>query len=89
MAIEIVTKEDLQQFKVQLLSDIKQLVMPRLAQPVKPWLKNSEVRKMLGISSNTIRKLRLSRVLRHSRIGGIYYYRYEDIEKLLKGKQES
>ncbi|KAA9034386.1 helix-turn-helix domain-containing protein [Ginsengibacter hankyongi] len=39
---------------------------------------------MLGISSNTIRRLRLSRELRHSRIGGIYYYRYEDIEKLLK-----
>ncbi|KAA9040561.1 helix-turn-helix domain-containing protein [Ginsengibacter hankyongi] len=84
MAIEVVKKEDLQQFKVQLLNDIKQLLKSPVAQPVKPWLKNSEVRKLLDISSNTIRRLGLSRELRHSKIGGIYYYWYEDIEKLLK-----
>ena len=86
MVIEVITKEDLQQFRIQLLNDIKQLLKLPVAQPVKPWLKNSEVRKILGISSNTIRRLRLSRKLRYSRIGRIYFYAYEDIEKLLKSK---
>jgi hypothetical protein len=83
MAIEVVTKEDLQQFRIQLLNDIRQLLMSLVAKPAKPWLKNSEVRKMLNISSNTIRRLRISGKLRYSRVGGIYYYRYEDIEKLM------
>ncbi len=83
MAIEIVTKENLQQFRIQLLNDIRQLLMSLVAKPAKPWLKNSEVRKLLNISSNTIRRLRISGELPHSRISGIYYYRYEDIEKLM------
>ena len=79
----MITKEDLQQFRIQLLNDIRQLLMSLVAKPAKPWLKNSEVRKMLNISSNTIRRLRISGKLRYSKVGGIYYYRYEDIEKLM------
>ncbi len=83
MAIEVITKEDLQVFRIQLLKDIGQLLVSLVAKPVKPWLKNSEVKKMLNISSNTIRRLRIERKLCSSKIGGIYYYRYEDIEKLM------
>ena len=83
MAIEIVTKEDLQQFRVQLLNDLKQLITPSEAKIYKPWLKNSEVRKLLNISSNTVQRLRVAGKLRSSKIGGIRYYSYEDIEKLL------
>ena len=83
MAIEIVTKEDLQQFRMQLLNDLRQLMMPQEAKLAKPWLKNSEVRKLLGISSNTIQRLRIAGKLRSSKVGGVHYYRYEDIEKLM------
>lgn len=86
MAIEVLTKEDLQQFRIQILNDIRQLLIPLVTKPMKPWLKNSEVRKMLNISSNTIRRHRISGKLRYSRVGGIYYYRYEDIEKLMDNK---
>jgi len=86
MAIEIVTKDDLEQFRVQLLNDIRQLISPsHEAKLIKPWLKNSEVKKLLNISSNTIQRLRIAGKLRSSKVGGIHYYRYEDIEKLLKG----
>ena len=79
----MLTKEDLLQFRVQLLNDLRQMLEPREARLVKPWLKNSEVRKLLNISSNTVQRLRISGKLRSSKVGGIHYYRYEDIEKLL------
>ena len=83
MAIEVITKEDLQQFRMQLIDDLKQLLTPHEAKMVKPWLKNAEVRKLLNISSNTMQRLRIAGKLRSSKVGGIHYYRYEDIEKLL------
>ncbi|HEY9364119.1 MAG TPA: helix-turn-helix domain-containing protein [Chitinophagaceae bacterium] len=83
MGPEMLTKEDLLQFRVQLLNDLRQMLEPRETRLVKPWLKNSEVRKLLNISSNTVQRLRISGKLRSSKVGGIHYYRYEDIEKLL------
>lgn len=83
MAIEVVTKQDLQEFRRQLLDDIRKLMEPVEVNLVKPWLKNSEVRKLLKISSNTVQRLRIAGKLRSSKVGGIHYYRYEDIEKLL------
>lgn len=83
MEIEVVTKEDLNDFRKKLLDDIIKLIMPSQAKLLKPWLKNTEVRKLLNISSNTIQRLRVSGKLRSSKVGGIHFYRYEDIEKLL------
>lgn len=83
MAIEVITKEDLQEFRMQLLNDICQLMTLREAKLVKPWLKNSDVRKLLSVSSNTIQRLRIGGRLRSTKVGGIHYYRYDDIEKLM------
>lgn len=83
MAIEVITKEDLQAFRMQLLNDIRQLLTSSEAKLVKPWLKNSEVRKLLNISSNTVQRLRITGKLRSNKVGGTHYYRFEDIEKLL------
>ncbi len=44
MEIEIVTKEDLNDFRMKLLDDISKLLMPSPAK-LKPWLKNSEIKK--------------------------------------------
>jgi hypothetical protein len=83
MAIEVVTKEDLLQFRLQLLNDIRELMVPAEVKLVKPWLKNAEVRKLLSISANTLQRLRIAGKLRSTKVGGVHYYRYEDIEKLL------
>jgi len=83
MEIQVVTKEDLKDFSKKLLDEISKLIMPSQAKLVKPWLKNSEIRKLLNISSNTVQRLRVSGKLRSTKVGGIHYYRYEDIEKLL------
>ena len=83
MPVEIVTKSDLQELRMQLLEDIRKLIIPKGIGFEKPWLKNSEVRKLLSISSNTIQRLRIAGKLRSTKLGGTFYYRYEDIENLL------
>ena len=83
MAIEVVTKEDLQQFRMQLINDIRQLIGSPEKTLDKQWLKNAEVKKILNISSNTVQRLRISGKLRSNKIGGIHYYRYADIEKMM------
>ena len=84
MAIEVVTREDLEQFRIQLLNDIRQLISPSQENRlIKHWLKNSEVKALLNISSNTIQRLRIAGKLPSSKVGGVHYYRYTDIEKLM------
>jgi hypothetical protein len=88
MVSEIITRSDLEEFRLQLLSDIRKLISPSQHAHEKPWLKNSEVRKLLNISSNTIQRLRISGKLRSTKVGGVHYYRYEDIEKMLNNEIE-
>src|SRR5688572_7025046 len=83
MGIEVVTKDDLDQFRIQLLNDIREIITADQPKFSKPWLKNSEVMKLLNISSNTIQRLRIAGKLPSNKVGGIHYYRYADIEKLL------
>ena len=58
MEIEIITKEDLQQFKSELLSELKETLGTHQGQ-VKEWLDTKEVMELLGIKSKTtLQKLR-------------------------------
>ena len=83
MTNELLTRDDLHQFRTQLLSELKEVL--QLAKPsTKQWLKSSEVRKMLGISHGTLQNLRITRSLPYAKLGGIMFYRYEDIEKILE-----
>lgn len=59
--------------------------MRRSGQEPKEWLKSYEVRKLLGISAGTLQNLRLNGTLPYTKIGGLMYYRYEEIRKLMEG----
>lgn len=83
-AIEILTKDDLQQFRQQLLEDIKNIITVPSTH-MKQWLKSDEVRKVLRISASTLQTLRVNGTLSYSRVGRIMYYKREDILKLLEG----
>jgi hypothetical protein len=74
----------LQAFRLQLLNDIRELVCASQPQPPREWLKSNEVRKLLKISSNTVQRLRISGKLKSTKLGGVHYYRREDIETLLE-----
>jgi hypothetical protein len=82
--IEMITREDLKQFKSELLDEIRQIMKPGPGQS-KQWLKSVEVRKLLNISPGTLQNLRINGTLRYTKIGGMMYYKLEDIHKLLEG----
>lgn len=84
MAVDIVTREDLQAFRLQLLADIRQLFTPQAPAAEKEWLKNSDVCKLLKVSANTVQRLRIAGTLKSTKVGGTHYYRYRDIEQLLE-----
>ena len=83
MAAEIITKEDLAAFKVQLLNDIRQLLESSGKIEQKKWLKSIEVRKLLKISPGTLQNLRINGTLSYTKVGSIMFYNAEDIEKVL------
>jgi hypothetical protein len=86
MNVELVTKEDLKELENNLLNAIKLINKPG-QEEVKKWLKSVEVRKLLNISPGTLQNLRINGTLRYTKIGGIMYYKLEDINKIMEGGQ--
>jgi len=86
-AIELITKEDLKAFKSELLEEIRAIIQPGKGQS-KQWLKSNEVRKLLNISPGTLQNLRINGTLKYTKIGGIMYYKMEDLNKILEGGQK-
>jgi hypothetical protein len=83
--IEIINKADLQEFKTELLKEIKSLLLS-VKLPAKEWMKGHDVRELLNISPSTLQSLRITGVLRSSKVGGNYFYKYEDILKVLENR---
>lgn len=83
MAIEVITREDLNEFRVLLLKELKDLLQLN-QQQTKQWLKSTEVRKLLNISPGTLQTLRINKTLSYTKIGGTIYYAFQDIEKVLE-----
>jgi len=86
MAIEVITREDLNEFRFLLLNDLKEIFGTK-PQEQKQWLKSKEVRKLLNISAGTLQTLRINKKLTYTKIGGILYYNNADIEKLLNNNK--
>ena len=83
---QIITREDLNEFRSLLLNDLKE-IMHSKPQQAKQWLKSKEVRKLLNISPGTLQNLRINGTLTYIKVGGIMYYDNTDIEKLLNGNK--
>lgn len=84
MNVELITKEDLNNLKAEMLSEIRQLLKSGESENRK-WLKSANVRKLLNISAGTLQNLRINGTLRYTKIGGMMYYKMEDITTLLEG----
>jgi len=86
---QLITVNDLQAFKSELLQDIKKLIKEQAGEPPKKWLKSNEVRKILNISPNTLTSLRVNGTLPFSKVGGVIYYDHDDIQKMLTARKNS
>lgn len=87
MAASIITVEDLLEFKIDLLQEIKKIIQTAEPNTVKKWIKSKEVTKLLNISPGTLQNLRINGTLTYTKIGGTIYYDNTDIEKLLNSNK--
>lgn len=83
MPTSIITTDDLRDFKMELLDDIKKILAKQATGSLKKYLKSSEVMEMLQISPGTLQNLRINGTLPFSKMGGIIYYDIEDIQKVM------
>lgn len=89
---EIITKEDLRQFGLQLLDKMRIIVQettPAQTELVQPeWLKSKAVKKLLDISAGSVQNLRVTQKVRFKKVLGSYYYNKEDLQKLFNDEPD-
>lgn len=87
MNIDLITRDDFEILKKELLEEIRkyQQYPRKRGEEHRIWLKSYEVRKLLNISPGTLQNLRINGTLPYNKIGGLMFYHYEDIQKLMDG----
>lgn len=86
ITLPILTKDDLQQFKKELLEEITEL-FDRKNPNTKKWLRTSEVKKLLNVSAGTLQNFRLNGTLSYKKVGGSLYYSFEQIQQMLEAQK--
>lgn len=86
---QLITVGDLETFKTDLLTEIAGIVKTNSGQAAKRWLKATEVRKLLGLSPNTLKNLRLNGTLPCTQLGGVFYFDYQDLQKVFEELKNS
>ena len=74
---ELVTVQDLQELKEEIISKIEHITKNKTTQ--KEWLRSFEVMEMLGISTGTLQNLRINGNISYTRMGGTLFYKRADI----------
>ena len=88
MGTPIITQADLDQFKEDVINELRLLMAKEKTVKTK-WIKNREVKKLLQISNSTLQTLRANGTLSYTKIGGILYYDAEEIEKMMEDNKIS
>nr|WP_042247766.1 helix-turn-helix domain-containing protein [Nonlabens ulvanivorans] len=85
MPTSILTTDDLYDFKLELLGELKKLLQEKTPTTIKKYLKSAEVMEMLQVSPGTLQNLRINGTLPpYTKIGGIILYEYEEILRILQ-----
>jgi hypothetical protein len=82
-----VTTEDLHEFRAELMEDFKKLMTAYSGLPPRKWLRSQHVCQILLISPGTLRNLRVNGILPFTKIGGLIYYDYTDIQEVLRSNK--
>jgi hypothetical protein len=89
MAANIVTLEDLQNFKQEILSEIQKLFSQKPGATTKKWLKSHEVRELLTVSPGTLQNMRVNGTLPFTKIGSVIFYDIDDIQKMIQDNKSN
>lgn len=84
--IEIVTKQALIELEERLITEIRKA--NGTGEEPKKLLKSYQVKNLLKISPGTLQNLRVNGTLPFTKVGGIIYYKYEDIMKIFDPTKE-
>jgi len=80
MKVEFITREDLQEFKNEI---VKEVTSANQNHVTKKWLRSKEVRDMLSISPGTLQNMRINGTLPFAKLGSTIFYDLEEINKIL------
>ena len=72
--------QEVKAIKVAIINPIKNIESDK-------WLDNTDVREMLHVSTRTLQRLRISGMLKYSKVNGKIYYRLKDINTMLEQNQ--
>lgn len=92
MAVNILTTDDLKQFKEDLFQELRQVFGKQTKQDVtkqREWLRTKEVCRMIGVSLSKLQYMRDNGEIKFTRIGGTIFYNADEINKLLSSGYES
>ena len=81
MKIDIITKQDLEFLKNGITKEVTAITQ---SQKQNKWLRSSEVREMLNISSGTLQNMRINGTILFSKLGGTLFYNLQDILNTLE-----
>jgi DNA-binding transcriptional MerR regulator len=81
---QLITSEDLITFKQELLTEFEKLFKSYSTSMQRRWLKAHQVRKLLNISIGTLQTLKSNGILPYTKIGGVHFFDYEDIQRILQ-----
>ncbi len=87
MPTSIITTDDLREFKLELLDDIKKLLAQRATGNMKKYVKSSEVMELLQISPGTLQNLRVNGTLPYTKVGGIIFYDWDEIQQVMEANR--
>lgn len=91
MPANIITTDDLREFKIELIQEMKELLSSsrsNLNPDGKRFLKSSEVQELLGLSPTSLQNLRNARMLPYSKISGTIFYDWNDITQLITSNKK-
>jgi hypothetical protein len=74
----------LREFKNQLIEELLTALKSQNSHVQKKWLKSHEVRRLLKISPGTLQTLKSNGVIPYTKIGGVHFFDYEDIQHVLE-----
>ncbi len=90
MSLQVLTREDLDQFKTELFTELKSIITDTSQNGLKKgdanskWLKSHQVQRMLGISPGTLQNLRINGTIPFTKIRGVIFYSLDDINAILQ-----
>ena len=80
--IIVITKEDFDLFKIELIAEVKELFDTNIKKT--KWIRSAQVREILGVSDSTLQTMRVNGTLPAYKLDKTWFYKYDEIIDVLE-----